>query len=157
MSEQILREQSEELVSLLSRLMRRLFTLDADNDPAMELPGAQMRVCAVLRDGPRTMSSLSSEMGISHSAITQIADRLERAEMVERLPEAEDRRCKRLTLTARGVEVMQARREKRVVRMLGILKSLSQEQRDSALAALSVLFEASQAESCITPHYSREA
>lgn len=146
MSEEALRAQSEELVALMSKLWRRLFTLDADNDPAMELPGAQMRVCAVLRDGPRTMSCLSSELGISHSAITQIADRLERAGMVERMQEADDRRCKRLTLTPRGVEVMQARRERRVLRALTALESMSPEEREAAVAALTSLLKASQRE-----------
>lgn len=145
MSEQHVHEQSEAVVTLLSRLMRRLFTLTAD-DPAMELPGAQMRVCNVLWDGPRTMSALGDELGISHSAITQIADRLERAEMVERLPEADDRRCKRLALTPRGVEVMQERRDRRVGRTVKVLEQLSPQDRQAAVAALGVLLDASQRE-----------
>lgn len=142
MSEEILREQSEAVVTLLSKLMRRLFTLAAD-DPAMELPGAQLRMCAVLRDGPRTMSALSGEMGISHSAVTQIADRLERAEMVERVPETDDRRCKKLRLTSRGIEAMEARRERRVVRTLNVLESLPVEERAAAVSALETLLDAS--------------
>jgi len=145
MSEQNLHEQSEAVVTLLSRLMRRLFTLTAD-DPAMELPGAQMRVCNVLWDGPRTMSALGDELGISHSAITKIADRLERAEMVERLPEADDRRCKRLALTQRGVEVMQARRDRRVGQTVKVLEQLSPQDRQAAVAALETLLDASQKE-----------
>lgn len=145
MSEEVLREQSEALVTLLSRLMRRLFTLTAD-DPAMELPGAQMRMCTVLWDGPRTMSALGDELGISHSAITQIADRLERAEMVERLPEADDRRCKRLALTSRGIAVMQARRDRRVGRTRKVLELLSPRDRQAAVAALEILLDASQRE-----------
>lgn len=141
MSEEILREQSEAVVTLLSKLLRRLFTLTVD-DPAMELPGAQMRVCNILRDGPRTMSSLSAELVISHSAATQIADRLERAGMVERLQETDDRRCKRLALTQRGIEVMQARVERRILRTLKVLESISAEQRDAAVTALRVLLEA---------------
>jgi len=143
MSDTALREQSEAMVSLLAGLWRRLSTLDAD-DPAMEIPGAQMRVCGILRDGPRTMSALSDELGISHSAITQIADRLERAGMVERVSEAEDRRCKTLTLTARGVEVMRARLEKRVARTVEVLGLLSPSEREAALSALGVLLEASE-------------
>lgn len=144
-SRESLREQSEALVVLLSRLMRRLFTLTVD-DPAMEFPGAQMRMCNVLWDGPRTMSALSDELGTSHSAITQIADRLERAEMVERLQEADDRRCKRLTLTPKGIEVMRQRRERRVLRTLSALESLSPDERAAAVSALTILLEASQRE-----------
>jgi DNA-binding MarR family transcriptional regulator len=141
MSDKALREQSEAMLSMLSGLWRRLSALDAD-DPAMEIPGAQMRVCGILRDGPRTMSALSDDLGISHSAITQIADRLERAGMVERVSQAGDRRCKSLRLTSRGVEVMRARMERRVVRTMRVLKSLSADQRAAALSVLSALMEA---------------
>ncbi len=142
MTEDILREQSEEIVALLSRILRRLFTLAAD-DPAMEIPGAQMRVCGVLRDGPRTMGSLSNELGISQSAMTQIADRLERTGMVERLQPEDDRRCKRLALTAHGVQMMEARKERRVQQALKALETLTPEQRSGAVSALALLLEAS--------------
>lgn len=145
MSDDLLRKQGEEIVQLLSMLMRRLFTLGADDDPAMEIPGAQMRVCGILRDGPRTMSCLSSELGISQSAMTQIADRLERAGLVERVQESDDRRCKRLALTARGVEIMQARRGRRVLRTMEALSALEPVSRDAAVAALTALLDASTA------------
>lgn len=143
MSEKILREQGEAVVTMLSSLMRGLFTLTAD-DPAMELPGAQLRMCTVLREGPKTMSALSNEMNITHSAVTQIADRLERAGMVERLSESDDRRCKKLSLNPRGIEVMEARRERRVLHTIRVLESLPAEERAAAVSALSVLLEASQ-------------
>jgi len=141
MSEVVLREQSEAIVSMLSGLARRLFTLEAD-DPGMELPVAQMRVCTVLIDGPKTMGAISRELGISHSAITQIADRLERALMVERVPESEDRRCKSLRLTAFGVEKMRSRRERRVLRMQRAMDKLPPEDRAAVVSALRTLFDA---------------
>jgi DNA-binding MarR family transcriptional regulator len=141
MSTAALREQSEAVVSLLGSLMRRLFTLEAD-DPAMELPLAQMRVCGVLMDGPRTMGAISRELAISHSAMTQIADRLERAGMVERVLEADDRRCKSLRLTPRGVEIMRSRREGRVLRALRALDRLSPSDRDAVVSALRILLDA---------------
>ncbi len=141
MSDKALREQSEAVVTLLTTLWRRVSTLDA-NDPAMEIPGAQMRVCGILRDGPRTMSAISDDIGISHSAITQIADRLERAGMVERVPEEDDRRCKKLMLTAHGREVMRARMERRVARTMEVLEPLSNQERAAAVTALEALIAA---------------
>ena len=88
-----------------------------------------------------TMSALSGELGISHSATTQIADRLERAGMVERVLGADDRRCKSLRLTARGVEVMQARLERRIAKTVRLLESLSPQDREAAISALGVLLE----------------
>ncbi len=136
------REKSEEVVSALTALMRHLFALTAD-DIAMELPGAQLRVCGLLWDGPKTMSTLAEELGITHSAITQIADRLERAEMVERVPEADDRRCKRLALTTRGLAVLEGRRERRILRTMEAMKLLSGQQRDSIVDSLKAMLDAS--------------
>lgn len=138
-----LREKSEEVVSALSALMRHLFTLTAD-DIAFELPGAQLRVCGLLWDGPKTMSFLAEELGITHSAITQIADRIERAEMVERVPETDDRRCKRLALTAKGLGVLEGRRERRILRTMEAMKLLSGQQRDSIVDSLKAMLNASQ-------------
>ena len=62
------------------------------------------------------MSVLSRELGVSLSAMTQIADRLERARLVKRQFEGTDRRVRSLQLTSRGQKIMQAREEARVQR-----------------------------------------
>ena len=141
MTDRALREQAEAIASVLPRLVRELFIIDAD-DPGMILPVAQMRVCGILRDGPCAMSALSRELGISHSAMTQIADRLERAGMAERVPETVDRRVKSLQLTPHGFEVMRHRSEKRLKRVLEVLEHLTPEARDPAVSALRTLLEA---------------
>ncbi|MGI6295858.1 MAG: MarR family winged helix-turn-helix transcriptional regulator [Armatimonadota bacterium] len=137
-----LRKKSEEVVSVLLALMRHLNTLAAD-DIAMELPGAQLRVCGLLWDGPKTMSTLAEELDITHSAITQIADRLERAEMVERVLEEDDRRCKRLALTAKGLAVLEGRRERRILRTMEAMKLLSGQQQDCIVESLRTMLNAS--------------
>src|SRR5438132_7253453 len=142
MSENTLLTQAAQLECLLPKLMRRLFTLDA-NHPAMELPLAQLRVCTLLQAGPRTISALSEELGISVSAVTQIADRLERVGFVERLVEPDDRRIKQLQLTPSGAGVMRSRRELRVRRAADALHHLSPEMREAVLHALRALVEAS--------------
>src|SRR5215472_9587622 len=98
MNDESLISQAAKLECLLPKLMRRLFTLDPSH-PANELPVAQLRVCVILQAGPRTVSAVSEELGISVSATTQIADRLERAGLVERVAERDDRRMKLLRLT----------------------------------------------------------
>lgn len=142
MRDDTLREQALAVADLMPRLMRRLFTLDGD-DPAMDLPVAQLRVCGILRDGPQSMSSLSRELGVSLPAATQLADRLERAGLVERMPEQDDRRVRCLQLTPRGRETMMARREKRVARVTDALARLAPDSRRSVISALRALFEAS--------------
>ena len=141
MTNESLNDQVAEIATILPRLMRRLFVIYAD-DPAMELPMAQMRVCSLLYDGSQSMSALSRELGISHSAITQIADRLERSHMVERVSETEDRRVKTLRLTAEGREAMRLRRERRKRRVSEVLGCLDPDSRRAVLEALNMLLDA---------------
>lgn len=134
------RQQAARLASLLPQLMRQCFTL-ADDDPAMELPASQLRVCSILRDGPRTMSALSRDLGISISAITQMADRLERTGIAERVAEEDDRRVRSLQLTKHGMAVMSERHESRIQRIQELLRQLPSESRNEAIRALEALLE----------------
>jgi len=62
------------------------------NDPAVELPLAQLKVCSLLYGGPLSMSAWA-ELGVSLSAMTQIADRLERARLVKRVNQGRTAAC----------------------------------------------------------------
>ena len=111
-------------------------------DPADDLPLAQLRLCGILSEGPRPMSALSRALGVSLSALTQIADRLERARLVKRVAEGNDRRVRCLQLTARGEKMMRKRREARVLRTLAVLEHLSAPQREAVRASLEILVDA---------------
>ena len=102
-------EQAETIATLLPALMRQLTA--GDDDPAAELPLAQLRVCSVLCGGPRPMSALGRELGVSLSAMTQIADRLERARLVKRVAKGGDRRVRCLQLTDGGEKIMRLRQK----------------------------------------------
>jgi DNA-binding MarR family transcriptional regulator len=134
--------QASEIERLFPQIGRRLFTIHPE-DLAADLPVTQLRVCTVLRHGPETMTALGDELGISTSAVTQIADRLERAGLVERVSEADDRRMKKLVLTPHGEEVMRARWERRVECVSAALATLTDERRADVLCALRDLFVAS--------------
>ncbi|HZO88327.1 MAG TPA: MarR family transcriptional regulator [Chthonomonadaceae bacterium] len=143
MTHDTLQEQAAQLECLLPKLMRRLFTLEPDH-PVTELSLAQLRVCTILQAGPRTLSAIGVELGISVSAITQIADRLERAGLVERVAGKDDRRTRLLQLTAHGAELMRSRRQARVRHAAEALEQLSPEKRETVLRALEALLEAAQ-------------
>src|SRR2546422_11362362 len=121
-------EQAARLESLIPRLARRLFALEP-NHPAAELPVAQLRVCSILQAGSRTPSAIGEELGISVSAVTQIADRLELSGLVERVAARDDRRVRRLQLTPRGEEMMRSRRETRIRSAAEALQQLPAELR----------------------------
>jgi DNA-binding MarR family transcriptional regulator len=136
-------EAAKTVADLLLSLMRHL-TAGVD-DPVVELPLAQLRVCGVLRRGPLPMSAIGREVGASLSAMTQIADRLERAELVRRVAKGEDRRVRCLELTPRGEKLMRAHEETRVRRIADVLKHLNAEQQEQVMAALGTLIDAAAA------------
>jgi len=133
-------EQAKAIASQLLTLTREIFA--PDHDAAADLPVAQLRVCGILYGGPRPMSALSRELGISFSATTQIADRLERARLVRRVAQGTDRRAKRLELTLRGEKIMRQREQHRIARVSALLEHLPAPARAEVQAALDLLVRA---------------
>jgi DNA-binding MarR family transcriptional regulator len=132
-------ELAQQTASLVVGLARRVFL--PEDDQMGEMPVAQLRVCGILSShgGPQAMSALSRELGVSLSAMTQIADRLERAGLVRRVAEGSDRRVRCLQLTERGEKIMRQREEARVRRMAAALEHLSPGARHEVLAGLRTL------------------
>jgi DNA-binding MarR family transcriptional regulator len=132
-------DQARELTSLFVSLTRQLLAVD---DIVADLPLRQLRVCALLYDGPRSMSSLSRELGVSLSAMTQIADRLERARLVKRSSEDSDRRVRSLQLTPRGQKVMRLREEARIHRAQVVAERMTAATRTQVISAMTALLSA---------------
>jgi len=141
MSHAVSQEQARTVAGLFRALLREL-TIGL-HDPAVELPLAQLRVCNLLHDGLRPMSSLGRELGVSLSAITQIADRLERAGLVNRVARGNDRRVRCLQLTNRGEKMMCRHDEARIRRMAAVLGHLTPKARKETAATLDMLIRAS--------------
>lgn len=132
--------QAERWERILPAVTERLFQDDAAH-PLSGLPAAQMRLCDLLyMAGRRTMSNIADDLGISVSAVTQVADRLERAGLVERTPDpGGDRRTRFLQLTPHGKMLMDTRAEQRRRRILSALTALQADQRETTLSALETL------------------
>jgi DNA-binding MarR family transcriptional regulator len=139
MDENGAQQQARKIDTLLFALIRQLAV---DDDAVAELPLAQLRVCGILHRGPLPMSALSRDLGVSLSAMTQIADRLEKASLVKRVAEGNDRRVRCLRLTPRGESIMQRREDFRTRRMAAALAKLPARKRKEALAALQALVDA---------------
>lgn len=92
-----------EVGRLLIRVADRVKGAFADAVEAQGLTATQARTVFSLHE-PRSMRDLATEMACDASNITGIADRLERLDLIERVPGA-DRRVKLLTLTANGRKV----------------------------------------------------
>jgi DNA-binding MarR family transcriptional regulator len=140
----VITEQAARLVQLMPNILRRLFSLGISGVLA-EMPLGQLRICAYLMDGPRSMSAIAEELGMSTSAVTQIADRMERAELVERVPAIEDRRLKHLHLTEKARQLMNERKDMRTQRAQEALALLPADTREQLLESLELLLNAAQA------------
>ena len=123
---------------LLMSVVRDLLYVE---DRTSDLPLRQLHVCATLYGGPLSMSQLSRKLGVSMSAMTQIADRLERAGMVARQASEPDRRVRCLILTPRGRRALQAREKVRLERLAAAFQTLDAASRRKLLAGLK-LFQA---------------
>ena len=137
-----LAEQATVISTLLTKVMRGMFTALDGGDPTADFPLTQLRICKMLFYGHRSMSSLSHAMGISLSAITQVADRLECAHLVERVAEGEDRRVKSLQLTAHGEQIMQTLYARRAQRVEQVIAGLPINTRSEIVQALQQLLDA---------------
>jgi DNA-binding MarR family transcriptional regulator len=137
-------EQAQATARLLRQLLRQL-AVGPEDDPVVELPLAQLRVCTVLHQGPRPMSALSRELGVSLSAMTQLADRLERAQLVKRIAQGGDRRVRCLHLTERGEKMVQHHEDVRIHRISAALEHLQPNARKQVIVALQTMVEA-----CVT-------
>ncbi len=135
-----MREQAKTIAVLLPALMRQLGT--GKRDPAVELPLAQLRVCRILCEEAKSLSAVGRELGVSQSAMTQIADRLERAGLVQRVVKEDDRRIRRLQLTRRGKTILRVHDDARAERVLAVLEYLAPKTRKQVLAALQSLMRA---------------
>lgn len=134
------RENAALVEEMLPRLMRTLYKAQ-ENDPIQNLPVAQVRVLRVLFNGPKNHSAVSDELGISVSAVTQVANRLEAVGMVERNESVSDRRVKNLKLTEYGLKCMKERQDYRVMRTMEALSSISPESQARLIASLDELIE----------------
>jgi len=133
--------QAETVVAALKSILRDMFIVD---DATSDLPLRQLRVCAFLAEGPRSMSALSRELGVSLSAITQIADRLVAAGLAERVAEEADRRVRCLQLTIQGRQIMQRRQQIKIRRAQAALQHISRGDQKKLLASLANLKHACQ-------------
>jgi DNA-binding MarR family transcriptional regulator len=92
---------------------------------------AQLSALSVLVfGGPRTLGELARVEGVRPPTITRIVAALERAGLVERRPDAADRRVTRVRATPRGTRLMSQGRGRRVATLATLLGNLTAEDVD---------------------------
>ena len=121
----------------------RMFRAVNDGMSGCGLSLARTKVLTRLHEqGPTRQSVLASAFDLSPHSITDIVDALERLGLVERLPDATDRRAKLVAITTAGescLGVANATRERVLKQIFG---ALSEEDRATFLRLLDALDEA---------------
>ena len=79
--------------------------------------------------GPRTIGSLAAAEGVTPPTMTRLVAGLVADGLVERTPDAADRRVVRVAATEAGRALLQAGRDRRVTVVAGMLEPLTPKQR----------------------------
>jgi DNA-binding MarR family transcriptional regulator len=103
-------------------------------------PGLSLTAAATLttleRAGPRRLTELAANEGVTQPAMTQLVGRLEASGLVERCADPEDGRVVRVQLTDAGHDLIARRRAARAERLSSLLAALSPADQEALAAAL---------------------
>lgn len=100
--------QTEEFTRLLIEFYERFSSWEQAVVRETGITLQQMHTLEILGScGHLRMKELAEKMGVTTGSLTVLVDRLERAELVERKPNAEDRRSIRVGLTPAGTKLFE--------------------------------------------------
>lgn len=120
----------ESLNYLFERVMGKIFLTPYSTTENNEMSGAQKRIFYFLDlEGPRKMSEIAQLVNVSLPAATQVVDRLVRAGLVERVPDANDRRVIRIAFTREGEQTMKKIKAVHERRLKEVLEKLDAQER----------------------------
>jgi DNA-binding MarR family transcriptional regulator len=131
-------QRARETAARLSALLRHLFLYDRGNLlRVIEEGGLSMTQCkALLEIGglgqatePRQVSELAEAFGVSVPSMSRAVESLVKAGLASRVEDAEDRRVRRVAITAKGKKLVDALVVVRQTGMEEFAASLSDEQR----------------------------
>ena len=106
----------------------------------MEGPGGQGRILSVLKaNGEMTQRALTEMLGIQPGSASEIITKLERAGLVIRTPNPDDRRTADISLTEAGEARAEVAAEKAKTFKEELLSALTEEEKDTLLPLLEKL------------------
>ncbi len=108
---------------------------------------ARMRLLGTLHcHGPRIMTSISDELGVTRRNVTALVDALEEEGLVRRKPHPTDRRATVIELTKEGARTMDRMYDEHRAEVAGLFGDLSEDDRVELARLLGSLREALQRE-----------
>lgn len=138
-------KEANELEVLLAGVVRGFFRPSLE-DPLSELTHAQLRTLRAIEEGVDSASTLGEQLGLTVSAVTQVVNRLEVLDLIDRKEDSHDRRIKPLVLTDHCKALFEKRRDVRICKINAALAHLSDQERDEVLEGFRLLYSAWQME-----------
>ncbi|MCB1311550.1 MAG: MarR family transcriptional regulator [Sedimentitalea sp.] len=94
------------LILDLARLMRTEFERRVAASALDVTPGEARILATIAREGARRQNDLADLTGLGAMSVTAFLDRLEKAGLVQRMPDPSDRRAKLVTVTDRAAPLL---------------------------------------------------
>ncbi len=122
-------EQIEQQLTMLLRRVQRIHISTSSGEMDLDR-SAYGILCRLADEGPQRLGLLASAFGLDPSTITRQVQALEKAELVERRPDEEDRRASIVDLTSEGRVVLEHTRAYRRQRFEEVFTEWSVEERE---------------------------
>ncbi len=135
---------TQELVDLVDRLSSQMRPESDEEWTELELTMPQFRAICLLGQGPERMGNIAGHLSTSMSSATGMIDRLVDKGLVERAPDASDRRVVTCQLTARGREEMDRFSRIHQLRLTRMAGRLTMEELQTVVDAMEILCSAAQ-------------
>ena len=127
----------DEAFHLFGQIIARSDPSRLDQWASLGLTITQLRVLFVLRGEPGlSAGTLAERLDVTPSTLTRIMDRLNRSQMIERMPDGEDRRCVNHYLTSRGAGLVAELERGFRTRMDAVLNRLDRASLERVVMAL---------------------
>jgi DNA-binding MarR family transcriptional regulator len=122
------------------RVMRALFSSENPTPELEALPMAQFRLIWAVHSLPGgTMKDFAERLMVSQSTVTQLADRLVRRDLVERVADPDDRRVVRLRISETGKRILRDANVERRRTFHAIWGALSAQEQEAVMRGLELL------------------
>jgi DNA-binding MarR family transcriptional regulator len=142
--------EAQDTAARLSALLRHVFLYDRGNQlRVIEESGLSMTQCKALLElggigesaDPRQVGELAERFGVSVPSMSRAVDALVKKKLVTRLEDPDDRRVRRVAITAKGKKLVETLLVVRQAGMEAFAASLSAAQRRKLDAAIDSLMD----------------
>lgn len=96
-------------------------------------------LCIIYEKGQITMGELCKEISAACSTATDLADKLEKADYVERIREKRDRRVVRLSILPKGEKLVKSVMDQRAEKLSHVLETFEEDDRMKMISFLETL------------------